>query len=129
MTFARWLGIIVGLQFALYGLYCLYNPHFVPQITGMAVSAAASTEITAMYGGMELGFGLFLIATALKRQTLEACMLAIVLSCGGLCSVRGFSIAFHGGDSYNSPAFGYELTLFGLGLAGLFAVRRYTRTR
>jgi hypothetical protein len=124
MAFARWFGIITGLQFALYGAYCVYDPQLVAKLTAMTASSKALTELTAMYGGMEIGFGLFLIAMALKRQTLEACMLAIVLCCGGLCSTRGLSIVLHGGDDYNTPAVGYESLLFCLGLVGLLMVRK-----
>jgi hypothetical protein len=124
MKFARWYLIINGLMLGLYGLYCIYSPQFVADITAMTASTKAITEIRAMYGGLEFTLGLFFIIVGTQPRNFDTGLLALALVYGGLCSARALGIAINGGDDYNTPAVIFETTAAALAIVALVRLRK-----
>ena len=70
MTLARWVLIITGISFTGYGLVCAVDPvGVVGRFTGFGLEGdSAVVEALAMYGGLQVGFGLFSLWAAFKPQ-------------------------------------------------------------
>jgi len=124
MKFARWYLIINGLMLGLYGLYCIYNPQFIADITALTASTKALTELRAMYGGAEFTLGVFFIVMSLQPRHYEPGLIGLALLYGGLCSARWIGIAILGGDDYNTPAVIFETTAAALAAFALVRLRK-----
>lgn len=84
-----------------YGIFCFFQPGFLMQAAGVsATSATATTELRAMYGGLEAGIGA-LAALALVRPSLRRpALLTLLFLCAGLGSTRLLGVALD--DSLSS---------------------------
>lgn len=90
--FARVLLWIDALVFMGLGVWLCVDP--VESLRGVHVTASAPagvTELRAMYGGLELGVGLFLAMTAMRPRWRDAGLWLGLLSIGGLGVVRTLS--------------------------------------
>ena len=57
-----------------YGLYCLLDPGYLAQAAGVAAaSATGTTEIRAMYGGLQAGIGVIALGGLLRESLGQAC--------------------------------------------------------
>jgi hypothetical protein len=93
-----------------YGLYCLLRPASLAAAAGVAFqSATGSTELRAMYGGLEAALGV-LAALALRRSSLvRPALVAIGFLTAGLAAGRLVGVALDGGfSSYTAMALGLE---------------------
>tara|TARA_R110002049_G_scaffold142673_4_gene304569 strand:+ start:368 stop:742 length:375 start_codon:yes stop_codon:yes gene_type:complete len=80
---------VSALVFIGYGLACLYNPHLPAGYAGLTLTNGdAYAEIGAMYGGLQLGFGVFCLLGALRMDFRGAALTALVLLVGGLAVSR-----------------------------------------
>ena len=86
-----------------YGVYCLLAPHALAASAGLtAVSATGTTELRAMYGGLQMAIGL-LAAFALFRGSLRpAALVALGFLTLGLGTGRLFGMALDGDVSQYS---------------------------
>ncbi len=123
MTFARWYMIINGMMLGLYGVYCIYNPQIVADMTFMTVSPSALTEIRAMYGGLEVALGLFFMVMAFDARRIETALIAMTMCFAGLGSTRVIGILMNGLDPYNTNAIIYESISTVLAVISLIKVR------
>lgn len=104
------LHVIVWLP---YGLFCLFQPGYLEEAAGIAIrSATGSTEIRAMYGGLQASIGCFAIAALIRPQLVRSLLLAIAFLASGLALGRlGGMVADGGVSTYTGGAVGFELAL------------------
>lgn len=111
-----WLETLVWLP---YGIYCFLVPSSLTQSAGVAIlSPTASTELRAMYGGLQTAIGVLASMGALRAEMTRPALIALAFLCGGLGSTRVLGVLLDGGLS------GY--TIFGLVfefLSAAFAIR------
>lgn len=102
--------IITGLIFTLYGAYCLLNPMIINEYTGMGLADnTALIEVRAMYGGLQLTAGLYLLFCSMQANRFREALLVSVFVFAGLAGARAFGLAIDGGDNgYNFGAVIYE---------------------
>ena len=100
-----------GLGFLAYGLACLYSPDIPAAYIGyIMTNANAFAEVSAMYGGLQAGFGLWCIFGALNQAYSRAALLSIVFSIGALAIGRAIGLSQSVGDAggYTYGAIVYE---------------------
>ena len=74
-----------ALLWILYGLFCLARPGFLDEAAGIvARTTTATTELRAMYGGLQVAIGA-MAAAALLRPALEGAAIGALVD-GGLSS-------------------------------------------
>jgi hypothetical protein len=101
------LSVLVWLP---YGLYCLVQPGSLAEAAGVtAVSATASTELRAMYGGLQSAIGALALAALLRPGLGRAALVCLFCLCAGLGSGRLVGVALDGGvSSYTALALVFE---------------------
>lgn len=86
---ARIFLAIFGLVSLLYGIYCFIDPGALAGLAGVAsTSATGTTELKAMYGGLQAGFGALALFGALRPENAPTILLATAFQCAGLGSFR-----------------------------------------
>lgn len=97
MKIAKTVLLFVGAGFIAFGLTGLLMPEMLVGAVGIDLTAEQSrTEIRAMYGGMQVGIGIFLLFSALNPLWLRPGLALVILSCTGLASARLFGIQIEG---------------------------------
>lgn len=126
MTLARWVLIITGISFTGYGLVCAVDPvGVVGRFTGFGLEGdSAVVEALAMYGGLQVGFGLFSLWAAFKPQWMVPALTAIALVMGGLAIMRLTGISMHGAVGAHPGAAVYELLTAAFAIGALLMMRR-----
>src|SRR6476469_499616 len=79
---------ITAAAFAGFGTALLVKPEILKRIGIRASSADARTELRAMYGGMELGFGVFFAMALRNPEWRRPALTAIALAIGALGVTR-----------------------------------------
>ncbi|MFT7286264.1 MAG: hypothetical protein ACI87W_000368 [Halieaceae bacterium] len=75
-----------------YGLACAVDPGLPARLAGLQIlNGDGFAEMGAMYGGLQIGFGLFLLVAALRPGLQEAALLLLLLVMGLLAAMRGSS--------------------------------------
>ena len=107
---AQFFLILIGLAFAGYGIYCLINPNLLNEVTGMILSdPTALIEVRAMYGGLQLTAGLYLIYCALNTAHVPQALVLCIFMFAGLSGARAVGLTLDGGDNgYNVSAAIFE---------------------
>jgi hypothetical protein len=78
--------------FISYGLTCLFLPDVPARYAGLNMTNGnAIAEISAMYGGLQTGFGLFCLLGALNHNFYKSGLVLLVLCIGSLALARIFS--------------------------------------
>ena len=97
MTWTRVFLVLEGLVFAIVGACALLAP---AKMAGMAdiqfVSPTGNVDFMAMYGGFCLGFGAFLVWSALRKAYLPAGLLSLVFTMFATAGARGLGLATQG---------------------------------
>ena len=121
MKLARVLLGLSGSGLALYGLWCLADPHAgVAGTTGLGlVSAPATVEAMAMYGGLSTGLGVFLLLGALRPAWTVPALGALALTFGALGLARLAGMGLHGPAGVQIFAAAVELVVAALALVSL----------
>ncbi len=89
MNLSRLALITAASGFAGFGIACLVRPkNMLRQVDVNARSARGTTELRAMYGGLELGLGAFFAVAAAKPAWERPALLAQTLGLGGLAASR-----------------------------------------
>ena len=110
--------VICAATFLPYGLMCFLNPELLIDSAGIqAVSAAGTTELRAMYGGLQASVGVLAIS-ALFRPSLSAGFLVTIATVmAGLLLARLAGLLIDGGfTGYTGMALGFEVTLLSIAL-------------
>jgi Domain of unknown function (DUF4345) len=69
MTPWRLFLALIAATYAIFGFIFLFNPSEMAAMLGVTfLSTAARTDFRAMYGGLEIGVGAFLLVCALRRE-------------------------------------------------------------
>ena len=88
--------IFVGLLFAGFGLAYLFYPLLLIEQSGMQTpTAGAKADVWAMYAGLQMGFGLFLLVCAKQSQLQLAGLLCISFIFGGIAIGRTFGVIYY----------------------------------
>ncbi|MBV8049897.1 MAG: DUF4345 domain-containing protein [Acidobacteriaceae bacterium] len=74
--------------FAGFGFASLIRPTILERVDVHARSAQATTELRAMYGGMELGLGAFFLTAMFRPEWEQAALAAQAMGLGGLAASR-----------------------------------------
>jgi len=111
VTFSKIVLGFTGVVFAGYGLWCAVDPGVVAATSGLAYpTPGAEVEARAMYGGLQAGFGAFLLVGAIRLALRLPALVALLLVVGGLATFRAVGLALAGPDDYNIGAVLYETT-------------------
>ena len=98
-----------GALFALYGGFLYLNPQFLIDLLALGDGTAALVEVRAMYGGLQLAVGAFLILAATRGPLYVEVGLVVLIACfAGLASARAAGLIIDGVDGYNLGACIYE---------------------
>lgn len=106
------LGLMVLLWLP-YGLYCFAQPGFLVGAAGVAsTTPTGSTELRAMYGGLQAAIGGLALAALLRVAFVRTALLALGFLCGGLGLSRLAGAILDGGWSlYTGMGLGLELVI------------------
>ena len=94
-----------------YGLYCLLRPESLADSAGVAFhSATGTTELRAMYGGLEAAIGVLAGLALLRASLVRPALIAIGFLTAGLATGRLVGVALDGGfSSYTAMALAIEI--------------------
>jgi uncharacterized membrane protein HdeD (DUF308 family) len=111
MRLARGFLILTGVIILGFGIYCLFDPFILSDATGMGLSnPTALIEVTAMYGGLQISVGLYLLYASLQAERVLPALLVSVFLFAGLAGARSYGLAINAGDNgYNFVAVIYEI--------------------
>ena len=86
---ARIFLAIAALVWLPYGIFCFIQPGFLQEAAGVSfTSPTGSTELRAMYGGLQAAVGVLALAGALRTRLSPMALLALAVLCGGLGFAR-----------------------------------------
>ena len=95
-----------------YGLYCLFVPGSLASAAGVvATTPTGTTELRAMYGGLQVAIGLLALAGAVRGSVTRTALVAVGTLTAGLGSARLFGLLVDGGfTAYTGMGLGFEWT-------------------
>jgi hypothetical protein len=100
MRFARLYVGLISLTFVGVGIAFLLAPLWGAGSVDLVLpTATARTDVRATYGGLDLGFGLFLAACSHRNEWVRPGLLAVGLALGGFAAGRLVGLAAEGGLS------------------------------
>ena len=106
---------LTALVFIVYGTFILFAPQVPAGLIGFVLTNAdARIEMIAMYGGLEIGVGLFCLLGALRQEYEKSSLMFILIVIGGLAISRLCAFALSSGSvtSYTYSAIAYESITF-----------------
>ena len=94
-----------------YGVFCFFQPGFLEEAAGVsAISATATTELRAMYGGLQTAIGVLAALAVMRDDFRRPALVAIGFLTAGLGSSRLLGAALDGEfSSYTAVAIVFEL--------------------
>ena len=94
-----------------YGIWCFIDPAQLAGSAGVAFqSATGSTELRAMYGGLQAGLGALALAGVMRLGFERPALLALLFVTTGLASARLAGVALDGSpSSYTLAGLGFEV--------------------
>ena len=104
-----------------YGVYCFVQPGMLEDAAGLvATTPTATTELRAMYGGLQMAIGALAAAALFRERLVPGALLTLVFLTGGLAATRLTGFLIDGGwSSYTAGGLGFEIVSCGLGLVAL----------
>ena len=94
-----------------YGIYCLWVPHSLAQAGITATSATGTTELRAMYGGLQMAVGALALAGAVRGSLRRTALVAIGSLTLGLGSARLLGLLLdHSFSQYTGLGLAFEWT-------------------
>ena len=115
---------ISSLLFVGYGLACFYDPWIAASNAGLGMEgSSAFAEIGAMYGGLQIGFGLFCLIAVINANYYRAGILALLIVIGfvGITRLISQVVGSDEWTSYTAGALIYELAT--MVIAGIVFIR------
>ena len=96
-----------------YGLFCLVQPAFLDGAAGVvATTPTGTTELRAMYGGLQAGIGALMVLALVRPNLVEGALLALACLAGGLGFARLVGAVADGSFStYTLSALFFEFAL------------------
>jgi hypothetical protein len=110
---------LVALTFAPYGVYCFFVPGSLAEAAGVvATTATGSTELRAMYGGLQTGLGLLAGLAVFRADWVRPALLVTAFVGGGLFFARiTGSTLEQGWSQYTGMAMAFEATMLVVSVA------------
>lgn len=97
MTFWRLVLAGLGLGYAGFGFAFLFSPSELAAILSLTFSEpSARTDFRAMYGGLEIGLGGFMLACAVRREFVRIGLFAAACSTVGMATARTVGMMLDG---------------------------------
>jgi hypothetical protein len=104
-----------GIGFLGFGAAYMLWPSRMAALTDLALpTASARADFAATYGGLQLGFGVFLLACTRVTAWVEPGLWAAAAALGGIAGVRVLAILLSGGRVRSTIYAGLGLELLGL---------------
>ena len=101
MSLARAFLDVTGFLNVFFGLVYLVDPARLTEPAGLrALDPTALTDIRAIYGGLQLGWGVFQIWCARAPRHYEAGLVCTAVMCAGLAGCRWIGVGLAGGVSW-----------------------------
>lgn len=126
----NWTRAFLGLQVFVWlpAVAVLFMPGLLHQVAGLyATSPTGTTEIRAMYGGLEGGVGVMCFIALFRPDFVKAALFALACLTGGLAIGRALGWTLDGsGTFYTIGVLGFEV--FTLVVSLLLLSRSRTRT-
>ena len=99
-----------AILWGLYGIYCLLVPGSLHEMAGVvATTPTGTTELRAMYGGLQLAIGVLALMGALRGSLTRTALVALGTLALGLGSARLFGLLVDGHfTSYTGMGLGFE---------------------
>jgi len=113
MLLGKLILCISALVLIAYGIVSLVDPAIPSGLAGLVINSGDGyAEITSMYGGLQIGFGLFCAMAALKPEFYRAGLALLVIAIGAVALARtlGVLITKEAVTSYTWGALIYECT-------------------
>ena len=111
-----------GIVFIAYGLACFLSPELPARLASLTIEAGDGyAELGAMYGGLQIGVGVFCLLAGIKANMYRAGLTLLVLGIGLL----GIARLYHAFDadwmvtSYTWGALAFELVVASLAAVAL----------
>jgi len=112
MSAARWFSGILGVILVAYGVACMLNPALLMAPVGLTGKAAAQVEIRAMYGGVQIGFGLYCLLAARSAQRTGHALVVIASIFLSIAICRGLGMLLsQTGGAFHSAALCFEVVV------------------
>jgi len=94
----------------LYGVFCFAQPSFLVDAAGVsATSTTGTTELRAMYGGLQAALGALAAAALLRPALVQPALVTLAFVTAGLAAGRLGGVALDGGlSSYTVVGLAYE---------------------
>ena len=110
MAFGRIVLVLSAVLWLPYGVYLCFHPGYLAEAAGVAfTSPTGSTEIRAMYGGLQTAVGILALIGCLSASLQRTALVALVVLCAGLGVTRLLGALADGGfSSYTNMALGFE---------------------
>jgi hypothetical protein len=107
---ARVFLVLSALLWLPYGLYCLFVPGSLAGMAGVVASTpTGTTELRAMYGGLQAAIGLLALAGALRGGLTRTALVTVGALTAGLGSARLLGVFLDGGfTAYTGMGLGFE---------------------
>lgn len=103
--------VLSALLWLPYGLYCLFVPSALADTAGVGFTTpTGSTELRAMYGGLQAAIGLLAGLAAVRPNLVRPALVSLAFLAGGLASARALGVVIDGGlSSYTAMGLGFEI--------------------
>ncbi|MFK7895554.1 MAG: DUF4345 family protein [Myxococcota bacterium] len=124
--FERGVLILSALIWLPYGLYCFVQPGMLADAAGVvATTPTGTTEIRAMYGGLQAAMGLLALAALFRERLIPGVLLTLVFLTGGLAATRLAGVFIDGSMSqYTGGGLGFEIVSCAVSLFALSRIGR-----
>ena len=128
--FSRIVLVLLGVIFAGFGVAFLLWPSQMAMRVGIPlVTMAGTTDVRALYGGLEIGLGVFFAIAAASRAWRVPGLLAAFCALAGMGLARALGIALDGGPApRNGALLGSEISGAAFALVALILERRGSRS-
>jgi hypothetical protein len=93
-----------------YGLFCAFQPSYLGEVAGViGITPTGTTEIRAMYGGLQAGIGVLALVALLHAEHARSVLLTLCCLTGGLFLARTLGFVMDSsGSGYTFGAMGFE---------------------
>ena len=105
--------IATAIIFLPYGIFCFLKPAMLSEAAGVsAVSSTGTTELRAMYGGLQAAVGVLAIVAFFNSLLVDAFLVALITVSAGLLIGRTAGLIMDRGyTGYTGMALGFETLL------------------